>query len=271
MREKRSTAIATLFVFSGSSQHSPRTRRSTSTFSARRPGQRRRHADQVRGTPFATPSRAAQRRRRDEPRSSAGRALVRLVDGLHLTHNRITVSSPLAAGRVRAADEPSVEDRSSPARTSTRSCAAPTRLGLGEPLVDNQDGRASGCAAGPAARAATASRPRVDCSTAATDGDLQTDAAGPATGRHRHDERRPDGRLRRPARARREQPLHLLDRDAATTSGVEQAGHLPLRRRRRHRPRPGPPARRSPLPRRTLARLRDRSTRPATAPTPTTT
>ena len=137
-------------------------------------------------------------------------------------------------------------------------CKTQTQAGLGFPQVDNQDGIGMRLFQTPGNQATPLIGWSKDCTVdrvvdylyRTTGGQFARAPAGPLPGRHRADDdaRRPHRPVRRPPRARNDQPLHLLDRDpgpagrSRCTAGhvaLERPAHLHVRRRRRDRTQPG--------------------------------
>ena len=206
-------------------------------------------------------AREAQRHRRDRcvpPRGqSPRRARQRPPARQQRADRHARTASPRRLRR-RGSDSPTTRTpgRCSRARTRSSSSATRSRPGSASRSSTTSRARASGCRT-PTARTAGYS---VNCS-ANTQVDYQYRTTGGsfaaaaerrlAPGRHGADDpaRRPHRRLRRAARARHDQPLHLLVRDARPVRraarrrprhlALEPPPDLHLRRRRSDRPPPG--------------------------------
>ena len=150
--------------------------------------------------------------------------LVGLVEGLQLGENELAVrhnrksNAPVKA-RLTLTNYPTEGPMFSGPHQVPFVCKT-LGVGLGEPLVDNQEGL--GYRVGPVANrpdgARTARRPtRVDYqyrTTAGSSPALPADGSRPANMSADDAARRPHRRLRGAPRARHDQPLHLLVRDA---------------------------------------------------------
>ena len=192
-----------------------------------------------------------------------GRDLVGVVDGLRLGRNTISVYDRWRrVAKQRLRNHP-IEGPifSGPHQRPFVCKTNQPSVGLGEPLVDNQVGDGfrvlapDGSTAGWSRNCTAAHAGRL---ALPLDGGRQPAAAAgrPAPGRPRlhHDDRRPHRAVHRPPRARHDQSLHLLARDARRPGrgrdrhvALEPPARLLLRRRRGDRPQPGrrPAARRS--------------------------
>ena len=207
-------------------------------------------------------------------------ALAGLVDGLRLGQRAQRATGATARAHLRLRNHPS-PGRSSPARSSTRSCAGPTgsrRRPSASRSWTTRPGRACGCSPPdgttggrlePRLRRPHRRRPPLprDERHVQADAGRRLPAGRPD---HDHDARRPHRRLRGPPRARHDQPVPLRHRDArdpaAGTGGSSTASTAASRSATT---RAG--CRRAPLYHDGLASGTRSRTPPAPAPTPTTT